>query len=68
MRQVLLQRGEDDWWVAEALSLPGCVTQGRTRTDAIVNAREAIALYLEVMSEDDHPIPEERFEAIIVAV
>ncbi len=42
MRQVLLYRGEDGYWVAECPSLPGCVSQGKTRDAAIENIREAI--------------------------
>lgn len=43
MRQVYLHRDEDRWWVAEVPSLPGCVSQGATREDALENIREAIA-------------------------
>lgn len=46
-RHVLLHRGEDGYWIAECPSLPGCVSQGKTRTDALANIREAIALYLD---------------------
>ena len=68
MRQVLVFPGEDGYWVAECPSLPGCVSQGKTRIEAIENVREAIALYLEVLEEDGLPIPEEKFEALLVAV
>ena len=39
---VTLWPGEDDWIVAECPSLPGCVSQGRTKQEAIANIREAI--------------------------
>ena len=68
MSQVLLHRDEDGWRVAEVPSLPGCVTQGRTREDALVNVREAIELSIEGLVEDGWSVPEERFEAIFVAV
>lgn len=68
MRQVLIYPGEDGFWVAECPSLPGCVSQGATREEAIENVREAIHLYVEVLKEDNLPVPEERFEAILVAV
>jgi predicted RNase H-like HicB family nuclease len=42
MRQVILYPGEDGYWVAECYSLPGCVTQGQTKPQAIANMREAI--------------------------
>jgi predicted RNase H-like HicB family nuclease len=52
MRQILLYPGEDDFWVAECPSLPGCVSQGRTREEAIQNIREAIQGYIAALEED----------------
>ena len=40
--------------------LPGCITQGRTRKEALARAREAIAAYIESLEADGQPIPEER--------
>ena len=68
MRQVILYPGEDGYVVAECPSLPGCVSQGKTREEAIENVREAIELYVEALEEDGLPIPEERFETVVVAV
>jgi predicted RNase H-like HicB family nuclease len=68
MREVILYRGEDNYWVAECPSLPGCVSQGTTREDAIKNIKEAIEGYILALKDDGLPIPEERFEAMIVAV
>ena len=68
MRQVLLYPGEDGYWVAECPSLAGCVSQGETREQAIANIKEAIEDYVEVLVEDGLPVPEERFEALVVAV
>ena len=68
MRQAVVFKGEDGQWVAECLSLPGCVTQGQTREEAISQIREAIRLYIEVLEEDHLPIPEERFDTLLVAV
>lgn len=68
LRQVLVHRGEDGMWVAVAPSLPGCVTQGRTREDAIENAREAIDAYVEALAADGLHVPEETFDAVLVAV
>ena len=42
MRQVMLYKGEDGYWIAECPSLPGCVTQGKSKEEAIGNAKEAI--------------------------
>lgn len=68
MRQVILYPGEDGYWVVECPSLPGCVTQGRTRDEALVNAREAIDGYVAALREDDLPIPPENIQTLVVAV
>jgi predicted RNase H-like HicB family nuclease len=68
MRQVIVYPGEDEYWVAECPSLPGCVSQGKNKEEAIANIREAIEGYIEVLREDRRPVPPERFEALVVAV
>ncbi len=68
MRQVIVYRGEDGFWVAECLSLPGCISQGETRAAAIGNVKEAIELYIDSLREDGLPIPEEHFDLLAVAV
>ncbi len=68
MRQVLIYPGEDGFWVAECPSLPGCISQGETKEEAIVNIREAIQVYIEAMEEDHQRVPSERFDALLVAV
>jgi predicted RNase H-like HicB family nuclease len=68
MRQVVIYRGEDGYWVAECPSLPGCVSQGKTREEAIANIRDAIHEYVAALEDDHLPVPAERFETIVVAV
>lgn len=46
--RVVLYPGEDGYVVAECPELPGCVSQGRTREDALANIREAIEGWLDV--------------------
>jgi predicted RNase H-like HicB family nuclease len=60
--------GEDGYWVAECPSLPGCISQGKTKEETIANIREAIEWYIETLEKDGLPVPEERFEALLVAV
>lgn len=60
--------GEDQFWVVECPSLPGCVSQGKTREEAVANIREAIAGYIKALESDGLPVPEERFETVVVAV
>ena len=51
-------------------ALPGCISQGETRDEALANAREAIALHVESLAKDGLPVPEEETkpEAIEVTV
>jgi len=68
MRQVIIYPDEGGYWVAECLSLPGCLSQGKTKEEAIVNIKEAIQLYIDVLEEDGLPVPEEHFETILMAL
>ena len=68
MREVVVHRGEDKHWVAECPSLPGCVSQGKTREDAIADIKEAIQGYIEALEEDGLPVPKENFDTLVVAV
>lgn len=68
MQQVVIYPGEDGYWVAECPSLPGCVSQGETREEAITNARDAIDEYVAALEDDRLPVPLDRFETIVVAV
>lgn len=68
MRQVIIYRGEDGYYVAECPSLPGCISQGSTKDEAIANIKEAIELYVDALKDDGLPVPEESFEAMVVAV
>lgn len=50
--KVVLERGEDGYFIAHCPSLKSCWSQGKTREDALTNIREAIALYLEPESAE----------------
>lgn len=68
MRQVIIYSGEDGYWVAECPSLPGCISQGATKEEAITNIKEAIDGYIAALEEDGLPVPEEHFDTLLVAV
>jgi len=68
MRQVIVYPGEDGYWVSECPSLPGCISQGKTREEAIINIKEAIKGYIAALEEDGLPIPSEQFNVLLVAV
>jgi predicted RNase H-like HicB family nuclease len=63
--RVRIERDEDGFFVAEVPSLPGCVTQGSTREEAVNNAQEAIAAYLESLRVHGEPIPPSIDEEVV---
>jgi len=56
---ITLDRDEDGVWVAECPAIPGCVSQGETRAEALENVREAIVACLEVRAERGMPLTTE---------
>ena len=68
MRQVVIYPGEDGRWVAKCPSLRGCVSQGKTRHEAVANIKGAIEGYVASLEEDGLAVPEEHFEAMVVSV
>lgn len=65
-RNVLLYPGEDGYFVVEVPSLPGCISQGQTREEALSNIETAIALYIEVLQDRGEPIPDDAIEIVQV--
>lgn len=68
MRQVILYPGEDGWWVVECPSLPGTISQGQTREEALENIKDAIALMIETLQEHGDPVPDDQLERQLVVV
>jgi predicted RNase H-like HicB family nuclease len=68
MRQVIVYPGEDEYWVVQCPSLPGCISQGKSKEEALINIREAIEGYIAVLLEDHLTVPPEKFEALLVAI
>jgi predicted RNase H-like HicB family nuclease len=68
MRQVIVYPGEDGYYVVECPSLPGCLSQGHTKAEALENIKEAIQAYTEALNDQGLPIPEEKFDSLLVAV
>ena len=63
--RILISPDEDGVYVAEAPSLPGCVSQGATRSEAIENIREAMVGCLESLEAHGEPIPPSVFEEVL---
>ena len=55
--RVLIEPDEDGVFVASVPALPGCLSQGATRTEALSNVKEAIQVYLESLEKHGDPIP-----------
>lgn len=54
---VVLEAAEEGGFVVSVPDLPGCWTQGETREEALANAKEAIAAYLDGLEELGRPLP-----------
>jgi predicted RNase H-like HicB family nuclease len=63
--RVLIEPDEDGVYVAEVPALPGCISQGRTRAEAVENIKEAIAAYLESLDAHDEPVPPAISEEVV---
>lgn len=55
--RVLIEPDEDGAYVVEVPALPGCISEGPTRQEALENVRDAIAGYLESLKKHGEPIP-----------
>ena len=55
--RIIIEQDEDGIFVAECPSLPGCVSQGKTREEAVKNIKDAIEGYLESLKKHNEPIP-----------
>jgi predicted RNase H-like HicB family nuclease len=58
--RVVIEPGEDGWFVVTVPALPGCITQGKTVEEAEKNAKEAIEAYLESLIKRHKKIPDQQ--------
>ncbi len=63
--RVLIQPDEDGYFVAEVPALPGCISQGKSRDEALQNVKEAISLYLESLQAHGDAVPPPIQEEIV---
>jgi len=63
--RIIIEQDEDGVFVAECPSLPGCISQGHTRAEAVSNIQEAIKGYLQSLYEHNEPIPPSVQEEIV---
>ncbi|MFM9956622.1 MAG: type II toxin-antitoxin system HicB family antitoxin [Phycisphaerales bacterium] len=68
MRHALIYQDENGAWIAEVPSLPGCLSDGETREEAIENVKEAMSLWLETNHDLGRPLPPDYFNLSVVAL
>ena len=64
---VTIDRDEDGVWVVECPSIPGCVSQGQTKEEALENIKDAISLCLQVRAEKGYPLTIETRQVEVAA-
>jgi antitoxin HicB len=63
--RITIEQDEDGIFVAECPALPGCISQGKNRIEALDNIKDAIQGYLESLKKHNEPIPHSIEEEII---
>jgi predicted RNase H-like HicB family nuclease len=63
--RVLIEQDEDGVFVAEVPALPGCISQGKTRSEVLDNIKEAMVGYLESLEAHGEPIPPSITEEVV---
>ena len=66
--RILIEQDEDGIFVIECPSLPGCISQGKTREEALENIQDAIKGYLASLKKHNEPIPPPIEEEIVEVV
>lgn len=65
---VVFEPAEEGGYVASVPALPGCATQGETFEETVINVKDAIQGYLDVLQEEGEDIPEEKGEVVVTKV
>lgn len=63
--RIFIEQDEDGVFVAECPTLPGCISQGKTRGEVLLNIQDAVKGYLESLRKHNEPIPPPITEEII---
>jgi len=63
--RIVIEQDEDGVFVAECPSLPGCISQGYTRDEALINIKDAMEGYLASLAKHGEPIPPSIHEEIL---
>ena len=63
--RIIIEQDEDGVFIAECPSLPGCISQGKNRQEAVKNIKDAINGYLESLKKHNEPIPPSIDEEVV---
>jgi len=63
--RIFIEQDEDGVFIAECPTLPGCISQGKSRKEALVNIQDAIKGYLESLKKHNEPIPPSIEEEVV---
>ena len=63
--RVIIEQDENGMFVAECPTLPGCISQGKTRQEALKNIKDAIKGYLESLKKHNEPVPPSVYEEMV---
>ena len=63
--RVIIEKDEDGIFVVECPTLPGCISQGKTRKESLLNIRDAIKGYLQSLKKHNEPIPPSVYEEMV---
>ena len=63
--RVMIEQDEDGTFVAECPALPGCISQGKTRNEAVLNIKDAMKGYMESLKKHNEPIPPPIYEEVV---
>ncbi len=62
--KIILEPSKEGGYTAYVPSLPGCISEGNTKEEALKNIKEAIELYLEPVEDDLIPFEQKKMEII----
>ena len=63
--RIIVEQEEDGVYVAQCPSLPGCISEGKTREEVMNNIKDAISGYLESLRKHNEPIPPSIIEELV---
>lgn len=63
--RIIIEEDEDGVFVADCPSLPGCISQGKTRKEALTNIKDAIKGYLKSLKKHNEPVPPSVYEELV---